>query len=47
MTDYSNDYNIIIVAFGISMVIVGIYWHHRFLEEAETEESYSYTNLPQ
>ena len=45
-----TEYNIIIVTFGISMVIGGIYWHRRSLqeseaEESEAEESYSYVNL--
>ena len=45
-----TEYNIIIVTFGISMVIGGIYWHRRSLQESEAEESeaedsYSYVNL--
>ena len=45
MTDNAM-YNIIIVSLGISIVTYGIYWHRRSLEEAEIEESYSYTDLP-
>ena len=45
MTD-NAIYNIIILSVGVSITIGGIYWHHRSLEEAEIEESYSYTDLP-
>lgn len=38
-------YNIAVVSFGVTIVIVGIYFHHRGLEEAEIEESYSYADL--
>jgi hypothetical protein len=38
-------YNIAAVSFGVTIVIVGIYFHRRGLEEAEVEESYSYADL--
>jgi hypothetical protein len=41
----TSIYNIIAVTIGLAIVIVGIYCHHRGLEEAEIEESYLYADL--
>ena len=38
-------YNIACVSVGVIIVIVGIYYHRRRLEEDEVEESYSYADL--
>ena len=45
MEETTMIHNIAAVSVGIIIIIVGIYCHHRGLEEAEMEESYSYADL--